>query len=82
MRLAILTGLIVGMALGVQSVHDAHLKATETQAPSAVRVHASAPWYVAMNPGNGTGKRATLAGLPSYPLKLTSAVSILGRRRE
>lgn len=78
MRLAIVAGLIVGMALGVESVHDAHLKATVSQAASAVRVHVSAPWYVAMNPGNGTGTRATLAGLPSYPLKLTSAVSILG----
>jgi len=53
MRLTIAAGLIMGLALGVQSVHDAHLKAALSQAAGAVRVHESAPSYVATNTGSG-----------------------------
>jgi len=60
MRLTIAAGLIMGIALGVQSVHDAHLRAAVSAAPGAVRVHVSAPWYVATNTGGGASTGVTL----------------------
>lgn len=51
MRLTIAAGLIMGMALGVQSAHNTHVRATVSQAAGAVRIHVSAPWYIAMNAG-------------------------------
>jgi hypothetical protein len=62
MRLIIAAGLIMGMALGVQSAHDAHVKATVSQAASTVRIHVSAPWYIAMNAWRGAN---TAAGVSS-----------------
>jgi hypothetical protein len=76
MRLTIAAGLIMGTALGVQSLHDARLKAAASQAPSAVRVHVSAPWYVAMNPRNAQARTLLWLGGPSYPLKFTATTSI------
>ena len=60
MRLTIAAGLIMGIALGVQSAHDAHLRAVMGQAAGAVRVHVSAPWYVASNTGSCANTGATL----------------------
>jgi hypothetical protein len=51
MRLTILAGLIVGVSLAFQSAHAAHTKATVGHVPGAVRAHASAPWYTAMDAG-------------------------------
>lgn len=58
MRLTILAGLIVGLLLGTQSMHDAHVG----HAASAARVHVSAPWYIAMNAKHSARTRGTLAG--------------------
>ena len=60
MRLTIAAGLIMGIALGVQSAHDAHLKAALSQAAGAVRVHVSTPWYVASNNESSASTGATL----------------------
>lgn len=58
MRLTILAGLIVGVLLGNQSMHDAHVG----HVASTARVHVSAPWYIAMNAGHSARTRGTLAG--------------------
>jgi hypothetical protein len=58
MRLTILAGLIVGVLLGNQSMHDAHVG----HVASTARVHVRAPWYIAMSAGHSARTRGTLAG--------------------
>jgi hypothetical protein len=64
MRLTIAAGVIMGIALGVQSAHDAHLRAGLSQAAGAVRVHVSAPWYVASDAGSSASTSATVEVRP------------------
>jgi len=62
MRLTIAAGLIMGLALAIQSALGAHARAKVGHAASAGRVHVSAPWYIAMNAGHSAGTRGTGAG--------------------
>jgi len=59
MRLTIVAGLIMGVALATQSLLGAHARAKVGHTAGAVRVHESAPWYIAMNAGHSAGTRAT-----------------------
>ena len=52
MRLTILAGLIMGVSLAFQSAHAVHTKAIVGHVAGADRIHASAPWYTAMNAGH------------------------------
>ena len=61
MRLTIVAGLIMGVALGIQSVLGAHARAKVVHAASARRVHESAPWYVAENDGHSADTRGNRA---------------------
>jgi hypothetical protein len=61
MRLIVVAGLIMGVALGIQSAHDSHLKAKVSQAPAAAHHHVNAPRYFAMNVARRTGAHGTLA---------------------
>ncbi len=66
MRLTILAGVIMGVALAIQSVLGAHARAKVAHPTSAGGVHERAPWYVAMNDGNdavpSAGHRAGTRG--------------------
>jgi hypothetical protein len=68
MRVTILAGLIMGVALAVQSVLSAHARAKVVHAASAVRVHQSAPWYIATNDGHSADARGSRAGRPGARL--------------
>jgi hypothetical protein len=68
MRLTILAGLIMGVALAIQSVLSAHARAKVVHAARAVHVHESAPWYIAMNDGHSADARGTRAGRPGAKL--------------
>ena len=61
MRLTIVAGLIMGVALATQSLLGAHARAKVGHTVSAGRVHESAPWYIAMNAGHSAGMRGTRA---------------------
>ena len=52
MRLTIVAGLIMGVALAVQSALGAHARAKAGHAVRAGSVQESAPWYIAMNAGH------------------------------
>ena len=62
MRKIIVAGLIMGVALGIQSVNDSHLEAKANHAAAAARLHVSEPWYIAMNAGSDRVTRSTPAG--------------------
>lgn len=68
MRLTIAAGLIMGVALAIQSVLGAHARAKVVHAASAGRVHERAPWYVAMNDGHSADTRGTRAERPGAKL--------------
>jgi len=72
MRLTIVAGVIMGVALAIQSVLGAHARAKVVHAASAGRVHERAPWYVAMNDGHSAGysagTRGNRAGRPGAKL--------------
>jgi len=59
MRLTILAGLILGVALAIQSTLAAHARAKVHHGASNGPTHKSAPWYVAMN----TGRIAEVCGI-------------------
>ncbi len=61
MRLTIVAGLILGVALAVQSALGAHARARAGHAVRAGSVQESAPWYVAMSAGHGAGTRGNRA---------------------
>ncbi len=61
MRLTIVAGLIMGVALAVQSVLGAHARAKAGHAVRAGSVQESAPWYIAMNAGHSAGTRGNRA---------------------
>lgn len=67
MRLTIVAGVIMGVALAIQSALGAHARAKVAHPATAGRVHERAPWYVAMNDGHSAGHsagpRGTHAGL-------------------
>ena len=62
MRLTIVAGLIMGVALAIQSTLGAHARAKVGHGASGGRVHESAPWYIAMNAGHVAGTRGTRVG--------------------
>ena len=68
MRLTILAGTIMGVALAIQSVLSAHASEKVVHAASAVHVHQSAPWYIAMNDGHSADARGARAGRPGAKL--------------
>ena len=49
----------MGVALAIQSALGAHARAKGGHAASAGRVHESAPWYIATNPGQSAAMRGT-----------------------
>jgi hypothetical protein len=64
MRMTIVAGLIMGVALAIQSALGAHARAKVAHAASAgSRVHESAPWYIAMNDGHSAGHSAGTRGI-------------------
>ncbi len=62
MRLTIVAGLIMGVALAIQSVLGANARAKVPHAVSAAPVHESAPWYIAMNDGHSVRHLADKRG--------------------
>ncbi len=74
MRLTIAAGLIMGVALATQSALGAHTRAKVGHAAGAVRVHESAPWYIAMNVGHRAGHSADTRGTHARRLREADAI--------
>ena len=64
----------MGVALATQSVLGAHTRAKVGHAAGAVRVHESAPWYIAMNAGRRAGHSAGTRGSNTRRLREADAI--------